>query len=115
MLNVLTAEQRRKAKTRVVRFLRNTSYQCGDGVTRDFGPDYAEDTVEVFAHEADYWIAQGRAVDPADDTEEGEPEGELERMKRPQLVEVAARYGVKVLPGQSNVDVIAAIKAAAQG
>ncbi|HEX8772593.1 MAG TPA: hypothetical protein VF735_03240 [Pyrinomonadaceae bacterium] len=37
----------------------------------------------------------------------------LEQMKRPQLAEVAARYDVKITPGMSNVQVIAAIKASA--
>jgi hypothetical protein len=40
---------------------------------------------------------------------------ELEQMKRPQLVEVAAHYNVTLLPGMSNVQAVAAIRAAAVG
>lgn len=46
------------AKTKTIRFIRNT---CEAGV--DYGPDYAEDTVEVAAHRADYYIGTGRAVE----------------------------------------------------
>lgn len=38
---------------------------------------------------------------------------ELEDMKRPQLAEVAEHYGVKLTPGMSNVQAVAAIRAAA--
>jgi hypothetical protein len=70
MVNVVTAADLRKAKTRVIRFTRNTAYRGKDEVTRDLGPDYEEDTAEVLAHEAEYFVTQGRAVFA--DEDEGE-------------------------------------------
>jgi hypothetical protein len=70
MVNVITAADKRRAKTRLVRFTRNTSYRGRDEVTHDYGPDYEEDTAEVLAHEAEYFVTQGRALFA--DEDEGE-------------------------------------------
>jgi hypothetical protein len=62
-VELVTKESIRKAGRKLVRFTRNTSYKGPDGETRDYGPDYEEDTVAVLAHEAVYFIAGGRAVE----------------------------------------------------
>lgn len=70
-------------------------------------------TADVHPDEVANWAASGweREVTAPPQGEGGELK--LEEMKRPQLVEVAARYSVTLVPGMSNVQAVAAIRAAA--
>lgn len=56
--------------------------------------------------------AQQPAAAPTEGDDPPSPPVELESMKRPQLTEIGARHGVRVVPSMSNADAVAAIRVA---
>lgn len=72
----------------------------------------AEAKAKAEAEAAKAQAAESAPVD-AGGSDRTELPADLEEMKRPQLAVVAEKYGVTILPGMSNVAVVAAIRAAA--
>jgi hypothetical protein len=84
-------------KQELIRMRRSEPAHAGGPVKADVHPD-----------EVAGFLGAGWAREP-----ETGGELQLEQMKRPQLTEVAAHYGVEIKSGMSNAAVVAAIKAAA--